>query len=286
MNVENKTDNKDEGSDKAKGSTLDNIENPDSNQKKTDSSVKVAEKVEAKSEEKPRAKSEEKSKKLEPKSEMVKLNGLYATKLGMSVIYDSDGSAIPVTALRFDDWVVSQVKSNEKDGYSAVQIVSGKKSNVTKPEAGHLKKSKLTNAVKFAKEIRSDSLDGVKPGDRISIDSLKKGDIVKITSKSKGRGFSGTIKRHGFSGGPASHGSRFHRRPGSIGMCEEPGRVLPGRSMPGRFGFKAITIRNVKVAEVLPDDNVLLVKGGVPGARNTLVKLEKQAGALGKDLNG
>ena len=220
------------------------------------------------------AKSEKLKSKVGPKT--VQLNGLYAVKLGMSVVYDSAGAMVPVTVLKFDDWVISQVKSDEKDGYSAVQIVSGKKSNLKKSEAGHLKKSKLTNAVKFAREIRCSSLDGIEPGAKVSIDSLKKGDIVKITSKSKGRGFAGTVKRYGFSGGPASHGSRFHRKPGSIGMCEEPGRVLPGKSMPGRFGFKTVTIRNVKVAEVLPDDNVLLVKGGIPGARNTLVKLEKQ----------
>ena len=299
MNEENKTseDNKDEGSPASSKETSDKnskpvkAESPDtetesSNVKEASSDTEIeSSDVEAassgtkkasESDIKSEEKSEEKPKKVVKKPEDIKLNGIYATKLGMSVIYDSDGSAIPVTALQFDDWIVSQIKSDERDGYCAVQIVSGKKSGLKKSEEGHLKRSKLTSAVKFTKEVRCSSVDGIQPGAKVSLDSLKKGDIVKITSRSKGRGFAGTVKRYGFGGGPASHGSKSHRKPGSIGMCEEPGRVLPGRSMPGRFGFKTVTIRNAKVAEILSDKNVLFVKGGVPGARNTLVKLEKQ----------
>ncbi len=203
------------------------------------------------------------------------LNGLYAIKLGMSSVYNASGTMIPATVLRFDTPVISQIKSKENDGYSAVQIVFGKKSNLNKPMSGHLKKASVDKTARFAREIRCEISDDCKPGNLVSIESLKKGDVIKVTSKSKGRGFAGTVKRFGFGGGPASHGSKSHRGPGSIGMCEEPGRVLPGRKMPGRFGGKTVTIKRSEVLEVLPEKNILLIKGGVPGSRNTLVKLEK-----------
>ncbi len=210
--------------------------------------------------------------------EELKLSGLYATKLGMATVYNDKGDAVPVTMLKFEPWKVTQVKTDEKDGYSAVQISarpkSGLKSNMA--QKGHLKVAGFASNATFVREIRQKTLpENLKVGESVSINSLQKGDRVKLTSRSKGRGFSGAMKRHGFGGGPASHGSGFHRRPGSIGNCEFPGRVMPGRKMPGHFGDEKITMKNVEIVDVIADENVLLVKGGVPGARNTLVKLMK-----------
>jgi large subunit ribosomal protein L3 len=209
----------------------------------------------------------------------VKLNGLFAHKLGMSSVYGDNGEAIPVTVLKMEPWVVSQVKTTEKDGYAAVQIASRPKKagNSTKAEKGHLAKAGFENGAHFVKEIRVQELPtGLELGQRISIESLAKGDVVCITSRSKGKGFAGSVKRHNFAGGPAAHGSKFHRQPGSSGNRTWPGRVMPGKRFPGHLGAETVTVRNVKVVDVLPSEGLLLVKGPVPGARNTLVKLVKE----------
>jgi large subunit ribosomal protein L3 len=208
----------------------------------------------------------------------VKLNGLYAHKVGMSQVYSETGEAIPVTVLKVEPWVVAQLKTKENDGYTAIQIASRPKRavNSLKSEKGHLAKAGFENGAQFVKEIRQDLPEGVQVGQKISIDSLAKGDTVRITSRSKGRGFAGSVKRHGFAGGPAAHGSKFHRQPGSSGNRTWPGRVMPGKRFPGHLGDETITVRNVRVVDVLSDDGILLVKGPVPGARNTLVKLVKE----------
>jgi large subunit ribosomal protein L3 len=209
----------------------------------------------------------------------VKLNGLFAHKVGMSSIYADNGESIPVTVLKMEPWVVSQVKTTEKDGYVAVQIASSPKKagNSTKAEKGHLAKAGFENGAKFVKEIRLEELPaGIELGQRISIESLAKGDVVRITSRSKGKGFAGVIKRHNFKGGPGAHGSKFHRQPGSSGNRTWPGRVMPGKRFPGHLGAETVTVRNVKIVDVLPSEGLLLVKGPVPGARNTLVKLVKE----------
>lgn len=210
-------------------------------------------------------------------SNSVKLQGLYAFKLGMSSVYDEDGKAIPVTVLQFKPCVISQVKTQATDGYAAVQIAIEPKKAVrtTKAESQHLAKSGFENGAYFIKEIRQDVSDEVVVGKSVSIESFAKGDIVKMTGTSKGRGFSGVVKRHGFGGGPAAHGSGFHRRPGSIGNREFPGRVMPGRKLPGRFGHEVNTVKNVEIVDVISEENVLLIKGPVPGARNSIVKLMK-----------
>ena len=227
-------------------------------------------------------KDKEEDKKAEPEAKTesedkakntVSLPGVFAFKVGMSSVYDKNGIQIPVTVLKLDELTISQTRTLE-NGTQAVQVAFGKCSKNNKPKTNHLKKSKLKDK-RFLKQIKCSGKE-LSVGSKVSIDSLKKGDIVKITSKSKGRGFSGAVKRFGFSGGPASHGSKSHRKTGSIGMCEEPGRVFPGRKMPGRFGSKNVTIKNVKLVEVLAQENLLLVSGPVPGARNALVKLEKQ----------
>ena len=228
------------------------------------------------------------------------LNGLYAIKLGMSSVYNDQGQIVPVTVLRFDTWKVTQIKTKEKDGYNAIQLgsrpKSERKSNLS--QKGHLKPSGFQTNVTFLREIRGDipsqpseeneKAEGTTSQDTnessqcqlgqvLSIRSLAKGDRVHLSAISKGRGFAGTMKRLGYSGGPASHGSQFHRKPGSIGMCEEPARVLPGKGMPGHHGSRNVTLKHVEVVKVIPEKKVLLVKGSVPGGRNSLVKLMKES---------
>ena len=204
------------------------------------------------------------------------LNGLFAFKEGMATIYNDKGEAVPVTVLRYENWKVSQVKTNEKDGYEAVQIASvpKKSKNANAAEVGHLKGAGFETGARFVREIRQKS-EGVNVGDTVSINSLVKGDVVKITATSKGRGFQGSVRRWGFAGGPATHGSKFHRRPGSSGNRTWPGRVMPGKKFPGHWGDETITVKNVVIVDVLANEGVLFVKGPVPGAKNTLVKLVK-----------
>lgn len=212
----------------------------------------------------------------------IKLRGLFLKKVGMTSVFGDAGEMIPVTVLKMDQWVVSQLKTTEKDGYVAVQIASGPKKAVrsSKAERGHLAKAGFENGAQFVREIRyeeaKDLSADMKVGSRIAIDSFVKGDVVKITSTSKGKGFAGSVRRYGFAGGPASHGSKFHRQPGSSGNRTWPGRVMPGKRFPGHLGADTVTVNNVKVVDVLHDENVILVKGPVPGARNSLVKLVKE----------
>jgi large subunit ribosomal protein L3 len=208
----------------------------------------------------------------------LKLNGLFAFKEGMATIYNEQGEAVPVTVLRYEPWFVSQIKTNEADGYDAIQLACEPKKakNSNKAEKGHLKGAGFENGAKFVKELRQVLPEGVVVGAQISIDSLVKGDVVKITSKSKGKGFAGVMKRWNFSGGPDAHGSKFHRRPGSSGNRTWPGRVMPGKKFPGHLGNESVTVKNVEIVSVIPGENVLMVKGPVPGARNTLVKLVRE----------
>lgn len=208
----------------------------------------------------------------------VKLNGIFAHKLGMSQVYGENGESIPVTVLKMDTWVVSQVKTMAKDGYEAVQVAGHAKKAVrtSKAEKGHLKKAGFENGAQHIAEFRQEKASDLTVGSRISIESLAKGDIVRITSRSKGKGFHGSVRRWGFAGGPASHGSKFHRQPGSSGNRTWPGRVMPGKKFPGHVGDETVTVRNVRVVEVLAAEGLVLVKGPVPGARNTLVKLVKE----------
>lgn len=209
----------------------------------------------------------------------VKLNGLFAFKEGMATVYNDRGESVPVTVLRYEPWVISQIKTDEKDGYSALQLACRPKKakNSSKAEVGHLKKSGFENAAAHIKELRQEIPSNLELGMRVSIESLKKGDVVKITGKSKGHGFAGVQKRWNFAGGPASHGSKFHRRPGSVGNRTWPGRVMPGKKLPGHYGDETVTVKSVQIIDVLPQEGVLMVKGPVPGARNSLVRLVKEA---------
>ncbi len=206
----------------------------------------------------------------------LQLNGLFAFKVGMSAVYE-DGERIPVTVLKYEPMVVSQVKQKEKDGYEAVQVafVPDRASQTNSAIKGHLQKAGFENGAKFVREFRMTPPEGVAVGQKIALNSLKKGDVVKVTGLSRGRGFQGAVRRWNFGGGPASHGSGFHRKPGSVGNRTWPGRVMPGKRMAGQWGNETTTIRNITVVDVIPEENVVLVKGAVPGSRNSLVRLTK-----------
>lgn len=208
----------------------------------------------------------------------LKLNGLYAFKIGMVTVFDESGTQVPVTALKYDPMYVSQVKTKEKDGYEAIQVAFKPKPARTanKAELTKFRKAGFENSAYHCKEILQSLPEGIQIGQKVSIDSLEKGALVKITAPSKGRGFSGAVKRHGFAGGPAAHGSKFHRKPGSMGMRTWPGRVLKGKKLPGQFGNEKTTIHNMTVVDILAEENVILVKGAVPGGANTLVRLVKE----------
>jgi large subunit ribosomal protein L3 len=205
----------------------------------------------------------------------VKLNGLYAFKEGMATVFNEQGEAVPVTVLRYEQLVVSQIKTDEKDGYTAIQVAArpNKAKNASASVKGHFKASGLENGAALVREIRQTLPEGVAVGAQVSIDSLVKGDVVKLTGVSKGHGFAGVHKRWNFSGGPATHGSKFHRRPGSSGNRTWPGRVMPGKKFPGHYGDETVTLKNVVIVDVIPSENVVLVKGPVPGARNSLVRM-------------
>ncbi len=209
-------------------------------------------------------------------SEGVKLKGLFAFKEGMSTIYNDLGEAVPVTILRYDPWYVSQVKTQESDGYEAVQIARlSEKKKGNKASLGHLKSANVKSS-NMVREFRHAGSSEVSVGQLVAIETLVKGDLVKITARSKGKGFQGSVRRWSFAGGPASHGSKFHRQPGSSGNRTWPGRVMPGKKFPGHLGDETVTVRNVEIVEVLPAENVLMVRGPVPGGRNTLVKLVRE----------
>lgn len=207
----------------------------------------------------------------------VKLQGLYLKKVGMTSVYSDSGEQIPVTVLKMEPWYVSQVKTEATDGYNSVQIASEPKkpSRVSRAETVRLKPAGFETGAKFVREVRQNDIAGISVGASVSLDSVAKGDVVRLTSVSKGKGFAGSVKRFNFAGGPAAHGSKFHRQPGSSGNRTWPGRVMPGKKFPGHLGAEVVTVKNVKIVDVLPEENVVLVKGPVPGARNTLVKLVK-----------
>ena len=195
----------------------------------------------------------------------------------MSSIYDDKGHFTPVTLLQFKPWFVSQIKTQEKEGYSSVQVAckAQKNKRVSKALVKHLTSAGFKEGAAYIKEVRQDSTENIKVGQEVSINSLEKGDVVRLTGVSKGHGFAGVVKRWNFKGGPASHGSTTHRSSGSIGNRTEPARVMPGKKMAGHYGVEQMSIRNVKVMDVVSDEKLIIVKGAVPGARNSLVYLHK-----------
>jgi large subunit ribosomal protein L3 len=209
-------------------------------------------------------------------SQGVQLNGIFAFKEGMSSVFNEKGEAIPVTILRYEPWVVVRNKTNEKDGYDSVQIACRpmKAKNSKKAAKSALKSAGFENGAALVREVKG-KVDAPS-GAAVLIESLKKGDFVSVTGVTKGHGFCGSQRRWNFAGGPAAHGSKFHRRPGSSGNRTWPGRVMPGKKFPGHYGVEKNTRKNVEVVEVLKDENVIFIKGPAPGSRNSLLQLVKE----------
>ena len=200
--------------------------------------------------------------------------GLLGNKIGMTQILDEFGNIIPVTILKVGPCIVTQVKTRLKDGYDSIQIGYGNVASkaLTQPELGHLQKSNI-QPLKYLKEFKVNEIDEFKIGQVLNVDSFSPGQLVNIRGKSIGKGFSGLQKRHNFSRGPMTHGSKNHRAPGSIGMGTTPGRVLPGKKMAGQLGNKIITVRKLKVIQINTEENILVIKGSVPGKPGNLLSI-------------
>jgi large subunit ribosomal protein L3 len=202
--------------------------------------------------------------------------GILGKKIGMTQIFAADGQVVPVTLVKAGPCVVTQRKTPTTDGYDAVQLgLVEYAKNPNKPDAGHLKKSGATG-VKFMSEFRLETGNGdMKPGDRVLADEFKPSDVVDVIGMSKGRGFAGLVKRHHFRGGPATHGSMFHRAAGSIGASSFPSRVFPGMKMAGRMGGSRVTVRNLEVMTVDAEENVIAVRGAIPGPNGGYVMVRR-----------
>ena len=193
-------------------------------------------------------------------------------KLGMTQVFKEDGTVIPVTVVEAGPCVVMQKKTVETDGYNAIQMGYGdiREKLVTKPVAGHIQKAGAPMKRSF-KEYRMEDVSGFELGQEIKVDLFEEGDLVDIQGTSKGKGFQGTIARYGFARGPMTHGSHNKRKPGSIGACADPGKVIKGKRMPGHGGAQTVTVQNIEVVGVDADKNVMLVRGAVPGAKGGLL---------------
>lgn len=205
------------------------------------------------------------------------MKGLIGKKLGMTQVYDEGGSVVPVTVLQAGPCVVTQVKTEDKDGYHAIQLglVEQKAPRkLSKAERGHLEKNGIA-PLRHLKEFRLQGDQEVKVGDQFLASTFAVKDMVNVSGVSQGKGFQGVMRRHGFGGGRASHGSNFHRAPGSIGQCATPSRVFPGKKMPGQMGNKKVTTKNLEVVQVIEDKNLILVKGAVPGSKGGLVYIRE-----------
>ncbi|MFA9376734.1 MAG: 50S ribosomal protein L3 [Lachnotalea sp.] len=222
---------------------------------------------------------------------------ILATKVGMTQIFNEDGILTPVTVLQAGPCVVTQIKTVENDGYSAIQVgfvdkkekitnvdKNGKKEirnrhGVNKAEKGHFEKAGVTSK-RFVREFRITNADAYSVADEIKADAFTAGDKVDATAIAKGKGFQGAIKRHNQSRGPMAHGSKFHRHAGSNGACSSPSKVFKGKKMPGHMGAKRITIQNLEIVRVDAENNLLLVKGAVPGPRKCLVTIKESVKAI------
>ncbi|MDA3971709.1 MAG: 50S ribosomal protein L3 [Desulfobulbaceae bacterium] len=206
---------------------------------------------------------------------MPKTIGILGKKIGMTRVYAEDGTALGVTVLQAGPCYVTQRKTVEKEGYNAIQVGfdTKKDSRVNKPLAGHFK-SAGKGAFYHLQEFRVDNPGDYELGQEIVItDMFNVGDVIDVTGTAKGKGFQGVMKRHNFAGGPGGHGSGFHRAPGSIGMCAWPARVVKGKKLPGRMGGQTVTKKSVKIVDIRVEDNALLVKGAIPGAKQGLLHI-------------
>ena len=200
--------------------------------------------------------------------------GLLGNKIGMTQKNDESCNIIPVTIIKVGPCVITQVKTKSKDGYDSIQIGYGNVSSktLTQPELGHLQKSNI-QPVKYLKEFKVNNTDEFEIGQVLNVESFLPGQLVNIRGKSIGKGFSGLQKRHNFTRGPMTHGSKNHREPGSIGMGTTPGRVLPGKKMAGQLGNKITTIKKLKVIQINSEENILVIKGSVPGKPGNLLSI-------------
>jgi large subunit ribosomal protein L3 len=203
--------------------------------------------------------------------------GLIGRKVGVTQVFQGDGTMVAVSVLAIEPNTVTRLRTDARDGYTAVQLGTDSRKRVTKPEAGQLKDlPKAAQALATLREFRVDSVDGYELGQTLGLaDVFAEGDLVDVTGVSKGKGFAGQVKRHNFRRGPKTHGSDHHREPGSIGPGTTPGRVYKGLRMAGHMGDERATIRNVRVVRADTDRNLLLVKGSLPGARGSLILVKK-----------
>ena len=203
------------------------------------------------------------------------MKGILGRKVGMTQVFTEQGEVIPVTVVEAGPVVVTQVKTIENDGYNAVQVgfVDAKEKSLNKPQKGHLAAAKTLK--KHLKEFRVESVDAYTVGQELKADVFAAGEMIDVTGISKGKGFQGPIKRHGQSRGPESHGSRYHRRPGSMGACSYPGRVFKNKKLAGHMGSVKVTVQNLEVVRVDADKNFILVKGAIPGAKGSIVTIKE-----------
>ena len=203
------------------------------------------------------------------------MKGILGKKIGMTQIFTEHGEVIPVTVVEAGPVVVTQVKTTENDGYTAIQVGFGdaKEKSLNKPQKGHL--AAANTLKKHLKEFRVEAVDAYTVGQEIKADVFAAGEMIDVTGISKVKGFQGPIKRHGQSRGPESHGSRYHRRPGSMGACSYPGRVFKNKKLAGHMGSVKVTVQNLEVVRVDADKNFILVKGAIPGAKGSVVTIKE-----------
>ena len=203
------------------------------------------------------------------------MKGILGKKLGMTQIFTEEGIVVPVTVVEAGPNVVTQVKTVEKDGYNAIQVgfEDAKEKSLNKPQKGHLAAANVLK--KHLKEFRVDAVEEFTVGQEIKDDLFAAGEKIDVTGTSKGKGFQGPIKRHGQSRGPESHGSRYHRRPGSMGACSFPGRVFKNKKLAGHMGSVKVTVQNLEVVRVDADKNLILVKGAIPGPKGSMVTIKE-----------
>ena len=203
------------------------------------------------------------------------MKGILGKKIGMTQIFTEHGEVIPVTVVEAGPVVVTQIKTTENDGYTAIQVgfQDAKEKSLNKPQKGHL--AAANTLKKHLKEFRVDSVEEYTVGQEIKADLFAAGELIDVTGISKGKGFQGPIKRHGKSRGPETHGSRYHRRPGSMGACSYPGRVFKNKKLAGHMGSVKLTVQNLEVVRVDADKNFILVKGAIPGAKGSVVTIKE-----------
>ncbi len=206
---------------------------------------------------------------------------ILATKVGMTQVFGENGELIPVTVLQAGPCVVTQIKTMENDGYEAVQVgfTDKREKLVAKPQKGHFDKAQVSYK-RYVREFRFENTSDYKIADEIKADIFAKGDKVDVTAVSKGKGFQGAIKRHGQSRGPMAHGSKYHRHAGSNGACSSPSKVFKGKKMAGHMGHRTVTIQNLEIVRADADENLILVRGSVPGPRKALITVKETVKAV------